>query len=61
MKNEHAVSLAKLRAKSLTPERRKEIASNAAKEMWRIKRLKALSTGTHKDACASTESVIDCV
>lgn len=45
-KNKHAQELAKLRAKSLTPERRKEIASNAAKEMWRKKRLKRLSTNT---------------
>lgn len=44
MKNRNAQRLAKLRAESLTPERRKEIASNAAKEMWRIKRLKRLST-----------------
>lgn len=34
MKNKHAQGLAKLRTKSLSPERRKEIASNAAKAGW---------------------------
>lgn len=36
-KNKHAVALAHARSKSLSPERRKEIAALAAKRRWEAK------------------------
>jgi len=39
-KNQFAVGLAKLRAKKLTPERRREIAAKAATTRWKVAKKK---------------------
>lgn len=44
-KNKHAQAMAYLRSKSLTPERRSEIAKKAGKTRWnKVKKEKSLST-----------------